>query len=93
MHDNTAVEYGLIYKKLACLFDRYGAKKVVVSAFSLKRNEFLIKSSQKDVRSKTPRELVLNKQATSVCQLSEWGMRGFQGSSPRIKDRFLFETK
>eukprot|EP00957_Ditylum_brightwellii_P199396 15198434-Ditylum_brightwellii.AAC.1 len=65
MHDSMAAEYGFIYKKFACLFDRCGAKTVVDSAFSLKRNKFLIKSSQKDVQSKTPQELLLNKQATS----------------------------
>eukprot|EP00957_Ditylum_brightwellii_P189428 14418234-Ditylum_brightwellii.AAC.1 len=53
-HDSTSAKYGFIYKMLACLFDRCGAKTVVDSAFLLKRNEFLIKSSQMDVQSKTP---------------------------------------
>eukprot|EP00957_Ditylum_brightwellii_P088248 6722949-Ditylum_brightwellii.AAC.1 len=47
-HDSTAVEYGFIYEKIGCLFDSCGAKTVLDSAFSLKRNDFLIKSSQKD---------------------------------------------
>eukprot|EP00957_Ditylum_brightwellii_P154886 11788205-Ditylum_brightwellii.AAC.1 len=49
MHDSMAAGYGFIYKKLTCLFDRCGAKAVVDSTFLLKRNGFLIKSSQKDV--------------------------------------------
>eukprot|EP00957_Ditylum_brightwellii_P020391 1538079-Ditylum_brightwellii.AAC.1 len=75
MHESTAAEYGFIYEKLDCLLIRCGAKTVVDTTFLLKRNEFLIKSSQKDVRLKTPQELVLNKQTTSVCQMYEWGMQ------------------
>eukprot|EP00957_Ditylum_brightwellii_P199090 15176249-Ditylum_brightwellii.AAC.1 len=93
MHDSTAVEYGFIYEKLGCSFEKCRVKNVVDSAFSLKKNEFLIKSALKDVKSTTPRELVLNEQAVSVHQLSKWGMRGFQGSFPWTKDRFVFKMK
>eukprot|EP00957_Ditylum_brightwellii_P046017 3491196-Ditylum_brightwellii.AAC.1 len=87
-HDSTVAEYGFIYKKLDNLYNKCGVKTVVDSAFSLKQNDFLIKSVQKDVKLKTPRELVLNEQATPVQQLSKWRMRGFQGSFPWMKDRF-----
>lgn len=32
------------------------------------------------------------RQETSVRQADEWGMREFQGSSPRMRDRFIFGT-
>ena len=35
----------------------------------------------------------VNRQATSVRQLSEWGMRALQGSFPRLKDRLLYEER
>eukprot|EP00957_Ditylum_brightwellii_P152448 11605089-Ditylum_brightwellii.AAC.1 len=37
---------------------------------------------ENNVKSKNGRELLLNIQATSVRQLSEWGMHGFQGLFP-----------
>ena len=35
----------------------------------------------------------MDRDATSVRQLSEWGMRGLQGSFPRLKDRIKYEEK
>ena len=36
-------------------------------------------------------EIVINKEATAMRQSAEWGMRAFQSSFPRIKDRIIFE--
>ena len=36
---------------------------------------------------------VMSRQATSIQQLSEWGMRCLQGSFPRLKDKFRYEEK
>ena len=36
-------------------------------------------------------EIVVHADATSMRQSAEWGMRSFQASFPRIKDRMLYE--
>ena len=36
-------------------------------------------------------DVLLQAQATSMRQSAEWGMRSFQSSFPRIKDRILYE--
>ena len=38
-------------------------------------------------------ETVEIRQETLFRQASEWGMRGFQGSFPRLKDRFIYEER
>jgi hypothetical protein len=35
--------------------------------------------------------LQIQRQATLVRQMSEWGMRGLQASFPRLKDRIIYE--
>ena len=37
--------------------------------------------------------LLLNRGATSIRQLSEWGMRMIGGSFPRLKDPLVFEEE
>jgi hypothetical protein len=90
-HDSIATNYGFIYKKLEVLYNRFGVKTVVDSAFLLRNSKFLIKLAQSNIQSKTANKMLLNMQATSVRQLSEWGMRAFQGSFPRMKDCFVME--
>jgi len=87
-HDSTQAEYG-IYNNMEQMYDLYGAKVVVDSAFNLSKTDFLIKSSQLDPPSEEG--VVLNRAVTSVCQLSEWGMRQIQGGFPRVKDLFFLE--
>ena len=87
-HDSTIAEYG-VYTKMEHVFETYGAKVVVDSAFNLSNKRYLIKSSQQDPF--TPDGVVLNRDATSLRQLSEWGMRMIQGSFPRLKDKMPYE--
>ena len=63
------------------------------SAFCKSRFEYIIKSSQELPMSATLLDHSINNQATSVRQAAEWGMRAFQGSFPRVKDRFIYEEK
>ena len=73
-----------------CIYDLYKAKIVVDSAFQVvKTKQFLIKSSQQDPESY--RGVSINRAATSVRQLSEWGMRQIQGQFPRLKDPLPYE--
>ena len=69
----------------------YGAQVVVDSAFSLAQKDFMIKSMQQDPLRGGKRGTKLNEVATSVRQLSEWGMRMIQGSFPRLKDNMILE--
>jgi hypothetical protein len=34
----------------------------------------------------------MDRDATSMCQSAEWGMRAFQLTMPHLKDRMKFET-
>jgi hypothetical protein len=90
-HDSTAAHYGFFYDKLEDFFKKYGGKCVVDSAFSLIRRPYLLKSSRTDATSEDAYGMMLNVEATSLRQMAEWGMRGFQGSFPRMKDRLVYE--
>lgn len=41
----------------------------------------------------TADEVAIARDATSMRQSAEWGMRAFQASFPRVKDRILFEGR
>ena len=84
-----------IYDKIDDVYVRTGARVVVDSAFSKNDRNLLIKSFANNIdRSGRARQLnSVNRDATSVRQLSEWGMRGLQGSFPRLKDRILWEER
>ena len=87
-HDSTMADYG-VYDAMEKVYDETGGKVVVDSAFKIGNKDYLIKSSQQDPLDE--RQLLLNRQATSIRQLSEWGMRMIEGSFPRLKDPLLFE--
>ena len=87
-HDSTIAEYG-VYSKMEYIYETFGGKVVVDSAFNLSNKRYLIKSSQQDPL--TADGVRLNRNATSLRQLSEWGMRMIQGSFPRLKDKMPYE--
>lgn len=93
-HDSTMADYG-VYDKIEDLYDEFGVKVVVDSAFNVRDKDCLIKSAQKDPIATdldaAAHGVSLNRQATSLRQLSEWGMRMIQGQFPRLKDRMLYE--
>ena len=61
------------------------------SAFDKCKRDYLIKSSNITINDNRL-EARRKNQATSMRQSSEWGMRGFQASFPRLKDPFYYET-
>lgn len=61
------------------------------SAFKLLNMPSIIKSSQLDPLD--PERLLINRDATSVQQLSEWGMRMIQAAFPRLKDDLQYEEE
>ena len=84
-------DYG-VYEKMEKIYDKFDAKVVVDSAFKISGSkEYIIKSSQEDPTD--PQKILINRAATSVRQLSEWGMRMISGSFPRMKDPILYEEK
>ena len=90
MHDSDMANHGL-YEKMERVYEETGGKVVVDSAFKLKLSNCLIKSSQIDPVDGL--RLLINKDATSIRQLSEWGMRMIQGGFPRIKDCIKYEEE
>jgi hypothetical protein len=87
-HDAVMADFG-VYDRMESVWDKYKAKIVVDSAFPLAAKPYLIKSSQEDPDGAGP--ITVNRAATSVRQLSEWGMRMIQGQFPRMKDKMGFE--
>lgn len=93
VHDSTIAGLGNVYEKIYDLYERYGVKIVVDSAFASETNSSLIKSAQSTASANTVQEAAILLEATSMRQASEWGMRGLQGSFPRLKDRFIYEER
>ena len=87
-HDSTIADYG-VYSSMEQVYQETGAKVVVDSAFKLAQAEYLIRSSQKDPGDE--QAVVVNRQATSIRQLSEHGMRTIQAQFPRLKDPLHYE--
>ncbi len=54
--------------------------------------EFLIKSSQELIHIEGCMERGIARDATSMQQSAEWGIRAFQSSMPCLKDCMKFET-
>jgi len=50
-----------------------------------------IPKSARTLQDATDYELSLNEDATSLRQSAEWGMRGFQGSFPRLTEDIVYE--
>ena len=78
-----------MYAKLEYVFKTFGGKVVIDSAFNLSNKKYLIKSSQQDPF--TEDGIRLNRNATSLRQLSEWGTRIIQGSVLRLKDNMPYK--
>jgi hypothetical protein len=93
VHDSQIADYGNIYDKLELVYERDGGKCTVDSAFENVTRDYLIKSSQELIHIEDPQERGVARDATSMRQSAEWGMRAFQCSMPCIKDRMKFETR
>ena len=84
MHDSVIADWGVIYPKLETVYSQCGGRCVVDSAFSKRLFPFLIKSSQDAyISSSADASLYTQlRQATSVRQAAEWGMRALQATFP-----------
>ena len=95
-HDSTLANASGIYNDLDDIFHAHGGAQVVVdSAFSKDNRPSLVKSHQHiiDNYGNVRDNGRVFRDATSVRQMAEWGMRGLQGSFPRLKDRLLYEER
>jgi hypothetical protein len=61
------------------------------SAFCSKSNNFVIKSIANVHDCDGARQLRFQREATSMRQAAEWGMRALQGSFPRLKSPIRYE--
>jgi hypothetical protein len=95
LHDSTMAKRGSVYDKINLLFGERGAKSVVDLAFSSEACQSMFKSWQLNIDNQgyVWQNSQVQRQATSVRQLSDWGMRGLQASFPRLKDRLMWEEK
>ncbi len=89
-HDSFIAENSGTYNKLEDAFLLTGGICVVDAAFSLKRCSFLIKSGKEPTANSAEQIIVRDAQATSLRQSAEWGMRGLQGSFPRLKEKITY---
>jgi hypothetical protein len=93
VHDSQVAEYGNIHNKLECVYRRDGAQCTIDSAFGNVTREYLIKSLQELIHISSYRDRGIARDASSMDQSAEWGMRAFKSSMPRIKDRMQFEER
>jgi DDE superfamily endonuclease len=95
MNDSTMAKWGRIYDKIDELYASRGVKIVVDSAFASDRRDSVYKSYQNnfDQNGNIRQNAEIQRQATAVRQMSEWGMRALQASFPRLKDRMIYEEK
>ena len=84
-------DYG-VYEAMERVYLNTGGKVVVDSTFNINtRGEFIIKYTERDPDDDIA--LLVNRDATSVRQLSEWGMWMIQGQFPRIRDPIKYEER
>jgi DDE superfamily endonuclease len=92
VHDSTLAHWGKVYDRLEACHELTGGVCCVDSAFlSGEQVPYLIKSSEDLSKAKSALEMVQMREATSLRQAAEWGMRAIQGAFPRMKDRFHYE--
>eukprot|EP00536_Pseudo-nitzschia_multiseries_P015480 jgi/Psemu1/42766/gm1.42766_g len=77
--DIIIADYG-VYDQMQEMFNDYGAMLTDDAAFKVRLSNYLIQSSQSDQVG--AEALVLNREATLLWQLSEWGMQMIQGQFP-----------
>ena len=98
MHDSELASLGepSIYDKIDKLHDETGCQCVMDSAFAARSRPSIIKSFASDnivFQANSPEDLQMLKDAKSVRQAAEWGMRALQGSFPRLKAVFPWEER
>ncbi len=73
-----------VYDKFERVFEATGGKVIVDSAFKLRNNPFLIRTTQTLTRTRD--EILFQCDAVKLCQSTEWRMLSFQSVFPRLRD-------
>jgi hypothetical protein len=89
-HDSFIAENSGTYEMLETIFNLTGEKCVVNSPFSLNHCPFLIKAEKELSASPTQTVMIMDLEATSLRQSTEWGMRGLKGSFPHLKEKNVY---
>ena len=94
-HDSSMANYGGVYGLVDDVYAHYGLRIVADSAFARDQRASILPSYQTnfDRNGRFRQNPALFRAATSLRQLSEWGMRGFQASFPRLKDPLMYEER
>jgi hypothetical protein len=90
-YDSTQASYGGVCDKCEQFFDETGCKAVIDTAFLKGPKGYFIRSAQLDPLD--AQELLMSRDATLVCQLSESGMRQIQAKFPRLEDDVHYEEQ
>jgi DDE superfamily endonuclease len=93
VHDSSIANVFGVYKRLEEKYLQTGGKCVIDSAFAAGRNPCLIKSSENLTMTGDALELIRQKEATSLRQSAEWGMRALQGAFPRLREPIKYKQK
>lgn len=91
VHDSMLADWGNIYDSLYEIHEETGGRCVMDSAFAAVNHPAIIKSSQNEAYARNALELLTCREATSLRQAAEWGMRAIQSSFPRLKDKIRYE--
>ena len=94
MHDSTLAmvkDMSSIYDHLEQIYQLTGGRCVMDSAFASANTDSIIKSAQDCFQGETALEISVFRDATSLRQAAEWGMRALQGSFPRLTEKIKWE--
>lgn len=93
LHDSTLANWSCTYDHVDQIYERTGGKIVVDSAFKSSDSKAMYKSYQQnfDRGGRVRQNTQLNREATALRQMAEWGMRGLQGSFPRLHQTLKYE--
>jgi hypothetical protein len=93
VHDNNIATVGKIYETLSVIHSEMRRGYCVAdSACSQAKFPFIIKSGN-PTTGMTLNELAIQREASSMCQPAEWGIRAFQSSFSLIKDLIPFKER
>jgi hypothetical protein len=92
-HDSTVADWGNLYNKFERVYEEMGFKFVIDSAFCTINIPFFIKSSQDDLTADIGmltlayqiQDIARKREATSMRQSAEWGMRVVQSSFSQVE--------
>jgi hypothetical protein len=90
-HNSTLADHGGVYDKIEEVNEATGGKVVIDSAFALDMRGYFIKSAQQHPMD--AQELLSNRDAASVHQLSEWGMQQINANFPHLKVNLPYEEQ